>query len=418
MREIIHFQVGRCGNNIGYKFLEDISTEHGLNQDGSYIGTDDNQLKNISVFFNETEKKYTPRAILIDTEPTAIEEIMVKPYSKMFLPDNILYDREGTGNVYTKGYFCSQDLFLPVQDVVRREVEKCDCFQGFQYVHSTSGGTGSGVTSKMINTFREEYPTQIMQMYMITPDNDNQNPFAAYNSCFTLCNAVNAADLVHIIENQKLAFLNTKQLNIDKPSFDDINKLASLHMTGVTSSLRYPVENNLSLRKLAINLVPFIRKHFFLDSMTPLSNLIKKTPMSTKKLIQAMFDYDNFLAESSNRGSYPCRSIACQAILPDKTLSAMEIIQMMKKRKKKKFERWLPCGFQASVSDPPKNKEIVHFIANDESVQNIYKRIAEHYTMAFRHKAYIWRYDEMDEMEFTEMESNLSDLVTEYQHYA
>ena len=417
MREIIHFQVGKCGNNIGSKFIEDISTEHGLNQDGSYIGTDDNQLKNINVFFNETEKKYTPRAILIDTEPTAIEEIMVKPFSKLFLPDNILYDREGTGNVYSKGYYCSQDLFMSISDVVHKEVEKCDCFQGFQFVHSVSGGTGSGLTSKMITTFREEYQTQMMQLYMNTPDNDNQNPFAAYNSCFAICYAVDSTDLVHHIDNAKLSFLNTKQLNIDKPSFDDINKLASLHMTGVTSSFRFPVENNLSMRKLAINLVVFVRKHFFLDSMTPLSNLIKKTKMSTNKLVQSMFDYDNFLAESSNRGRFPCRDITCQAILPDKTLSAMEIIQMMRKKKKKRFERWLPCGFQASVSDPPKNKEIVHLIVNDESVQNIYKRIAEKFALAYRRKAFVWRYDEMDEMEFTEMESNLSDLVTEYQHY-
>ena len=201
MREIIHFQVGKCGNNIGYKFIEDISTEHGLNQDGSYIGTDDNQLKNINVFFNETEKKYTPRAILIDTEPTAIEEIMVKPFSKLFLPDNILYDREGTGNVYSKGYYCSQDLFMSISDVVHKEVEKCDCFQGFQFVHSVSGGTGSGLTSKMITTFREEYQTQMMQLYTNTPD-QMESFICAKRLC---CPGLSDGEIAELLERHRRA---------------------------------------------------------------------------------------------------------------------------------------------------------------------------------------------------------------------
>ena len=30
-------------------------------------------------------------------------------------------------------------------DVVRQEAERSDCLQGFQFVHSIGGGTGSGI---------------------------------------------------------------------------------------------------------------------------------------------------------------------------------------------------------------------------------------------------------------------------------
>ena len=49
----------------------------------------------------------------------------------------------------------------------------------------------------------------------------------------------------------------------------------------------------------------------------------------------------------------------------------------------------------------------------------MFKRVAEQFTVMFRRKAFLHWYtgEGMDEMEFTEAESNLSDLVTEYQNY-
>jgi tubulin beta len=35
MREIVHLQVGQCGNHIGSKFWEVISDEHGINETGA-----------------------------------------------------------------------------------------------------------------------------------------------------------------------------------------------------------------------------------------------------------------------------------------------------------------------------------------------------------------------------------------------
>lgn len=38
MREIVHLQAGQCGNQIGAKFWEVISEEHGISGDGTYQG--------------------------------------------------------------------------------------------------------------------------------------------------------------------------------------------------------------------------------------------------------------------------------------------------------------------------------------------------------------------------------------------
>uniref|UniRef100_A0A674A030 Tubulin/FtsZ GTPase domain-containing protein n=1 Tax=Salmo trutta TaxID=8032 RepID=A0A674A030_SALTR len=53
MREIVHIQAGQCGNQIGAKFWEVISDEHGIDPTGTYHGDSDLQLDRISVYYNE-----------------------------------------------------------------------------------------------------------------------------------------------------------------------------------------------------------------------------------------------------------------------------------------------------------------------------------------------------------------------------
>jgi tubulin beta len=43
-------------------------------------------------------------------------------------------------------------------------------------------------------------------------------------------------------------------------------------MSGVTTCLRFPGQLNTDLRKLAVNMVPFPRLHFFMPSFAPLSS--------------------------------------------------------------------------------------------------------------------------------------------------
>ena len=59
MREIVHIQAGQCGNQIGAKFWEVISDEHGIDPTGTYHGDSDLQLERINVYYNEaTGKNY------------------------------------------------------------------------------------------------------------------------------------------------------------------------------------------------------------------------------------------------------------------------------------------------------------------------------------------------------------------------
>merc|ERR1712236_73902 len=76
------------------------------------------------------------------------------------------------------------------------------------------------------------------------------------------------------------------------------------------------------------------------------------------------------------------------------------------------FVEWIPNNVKTAVCDiPPRGLSM--------AIQEIFKRISEQFTAMFRRKAFLHWYtgEGMDEMEFTEAESNMNDLVSEYQQY-
>uniref|UniRef100_A0A3P8RP15 Tubulin/FtsZ GTPase domain-containing protein n=1 Tax=Amphiprion percula TaxID=161767 RepID=A0A3P8RP15_AMPPE len=92
MREIVHLQAGQCGNQIGAKFWEVISDEHGIDPSGTYHGDSDLQLERISVYYNEaTGGKYVPRAVLVDLEPGTMDSVRSGPFGQVFRPDNFVF---------------------------------------------------------------------------------------------------------------------------------------------------------------------------------------------------------------------------------------------------------------------------------------------------------------------------------------
>ena len=82
---------------------------------------------------------------------------------------------------------------------------------------------------------------------------------------------------------------------------------------------------------------------------------------------------------------------------------------------------WIPNNIKSSVCDvAPKESDMsVTFLGNTTAIQSMFNRVGEQFTAMFRRKAFLHWYtgEGMDEMEFTEAEANMNDLVSEYQQY-
>ncbi|XP_054161851.1 tubulin beta chain-like [Oppia nitens] len=425
MREIVHIQAGQCGNQIGAKFWEVISEEHGIDKTGHYNGDNDLQLERINVYYNESSSNtYVPRAVLLDLEPGTMDACRSGEYGQLFRPDNFVFGQSGAGNNWAKGHYTEgAELVDTVMDVVRKESEGCDCLQGFQLAHSLGGGTGSGMGTLLISKIREEYPDRIMSTFSVMPSPKvSETVVEPYNATLSVHQLVENTDQTYCIDNEALYDICFRTLKLTNPSYTDLNQLVALTMSGVTTCLRFPGQLNADLRKLAVNMVPFPRLHFFVPGVAPLTSVGSKQyrNLTVAELTAQMFDAKNMMAACDPRhGRY-----LTVAVIFRGRMSMKEVDQQMANIQNKNstyFVEWIPNNVKTAVCDiaPRGLKMSSTFIGNTTAIQDIFKRISEQFTAMFRRKAFLHWYtgEGMDEMEFTEAESNMNDLVSEYQQY-
>ncbi|XP_017041745.1 tubulin beta chain isoform X2 [Drosophila ficusphila] len=425
MREIVHLQAGQCGNQIGSKFWEIISDEHGIDPNGYYHGESALQHERIDVYYNEASSgKYVPRAVLIDLEPGTMDSVRQSPMGQLFRPDNFVYGQSGAGNNWAKGHYTEgAELIDSVLEVLRKESEGCDCLQGFQLAHSLGGGTGSGLGTLLISKIREEYPDRIMNSFSVVPSPKvSEVVVEPYNATLSLHQLIVDTDETFCIDNEALYDICYQSLRLCSPTYEDLNHLVSVTMSGVTTCLRFPGQLNADLRKLAVNMVPFPRLHFFMPGFAPLTakGSQQYRALTVAELTQQMFDAKNMMTACDPRhGRY--LTVACIFRGP---MSMKEVdTQMLNVQSKNSsyFVEWIPNNVKVAVCDiPPRGlKMSATFIGNSTAIQEIFKRISEQFTAMFRRKAFLHWYtgEGMDEMEFTEAESNMNDLISEYQQY-
>jgi tubulin beta len=425
MREIVHIQAGQCGNQIGSKFWEVVCDEHAIDPSGTYKGSSDLQLERINVYYNEaTGGRYVPRAVLVDLEPGTMDSVRASPFGGLFRPDNFVFGQSGAGNNWAKGHYTEgAELIDSVLDVVRKEAEGCDCLQGFQVTHSLGGGTGSGMGTLLISKIREEYPDRMMMTFSVFPSPKvSDTVVEPYNCTLSVHQLVENADEVMVIDNEALYDICFRTLKLTTPTYGDLNHLVSAVMAGATCCLRFPGQLNADLRKLAVNLIPFPRLHFFMIGFAPLTSRSSQNfrALTVPELTQQMFDSKNMMCAADPRhGRY--LTAACMFRGSMSTKEVDEQMLNVQNKNSAYFVEWIPNNIKTSICDiaPRGLKMSTTFIGNSTSIQEMFKRVSEQFTLMFRRKAFLHWYtgEGMDEMEFTEAESNMNDLISEYQQY-
>ncbi|GAX18604.1 tubulin beta [Fistulifera solaris] len=402
-----------------------MSAEHGISGDGSYHGDNENQLKRIDVYFHEgMEGRYVPRAVLTDLEPGTMDAIRAGPFGQLFRPDNFVFGQSGAGNNWAKGHYTEgAELVDAVMDVIRKESESCDTLQGFQLTHSMGGGTGSGMGTLLVSKVKEEYPDRILSTYSVVPSPKvSDTVVEPYNATLSIHQLVENADQCFALDNEALYDICFRTLKLSNPSYGDLNHLIANAIAGTTCSLRFPGQLNCDLRKLAVNMVPFPRLHFFLVGFAPLTAVSSQSfrVLTVPELTQQAFDAKNMMCAADPRhGRYLTCAMMFRGSMSSKEVDD-QMLQMVTKNSSY-FVEWIPNNLKASICDiPPKGLAMSSvFIGNSTAIQEAWKRVADQFTVMFRRKAFLHWYtgEGMDEMEFTEAESNLNDLVSEYQQY-
>lgn len=95
-REVIQIHIGQAGVQIASACWELYCLEHGIQVDGRFYQGYDAADHSSDAFFSITSTgQAVPRVVMIDLEPTVIDEIRTNYYRKLFHPDGLL-----TGNYF------------------------------------------------------------------------------------------------------------------------------------------------------------------------------------------------------------------------------------------------------------------------------------------------------------------------------
>ena len=108
MREVISIHIGQGGVQIGNACWELYCLEHGIQPDGQMpsdktIGGGDDAF---NTFFSETGAgKHVPRCVMVDLEPTVVDEVRTGTYRQLFHPEQLITGKEDAANNFARGHY-------------------------------------------------------------------------------------------------------------------------------------------------------------------------------------------------------------------------------------------------------------------------------------------------------------------------
>lgn len=112
-----------------------------------------------------------------------------------------------------------------------------------------------------------------------------------YNCTLSVHQLVENTDESYCIDNEALYDICFRTLKLTTPTYGDLNHLVSATLSGVTTCLRFPGQLNADLRKLAVNMVPFPRLHFFIPGFAPLTSRFRIYFFFQWKLIERNLNF-------------------------------------------------------------------------------------------------------------------------------
>src|SRR5690606_32717477 len=98
-----------------------------------------------------------------------------------------------------------------------------------------------------------------------------------------------------------------KSLDIERPSYNNLNRLVAQIISSLTSSLRFEGALNVDINEFQTNLVPYPRIHFLLCSYAPIVSAEKayREQMSVAEITSSVFEPNNMLCLCDpRRGKY------------------------------------------------------------------------------------------------------------------
>ena len=453
--EVITLSIGECGCNIGSKLWNNyINEPTGWKQkwrkrgptkiDGGYESLYNGNNYHKSFFYQNKNDKNIARNLSIDLDKNTINNIKISKNNYLFDPQFLIDSNEDASNNFIRGY---TTMGLPIynnkiQDKLRKLVENCDNLSGFMINHSISGGTGSGLTSLILEKLSiDDYKKKCKYTNSIMPVLDYHHSTSCvdpYNSILSLNKLIQQSSMTSIFDNEAIYKLCAKYRDIRVPSYDDMNHLIAQSISWSTWSLRSEIQKSTNLNSYQTTLVHFPRLHFLIHSMAPIWPQELHRGYYCAGGARPRYDIHDFAYSVTSSHHFLVR-IADFDAEEDIYMSmllmfrgdiasnvANEEWNWLKANKRVDFVEWIPNNIKIECKriTPHVNdkhlqlrKHDVFMIGNNTGIGRTFdERIVKKFDLMYSQKAYIHWYTKegFEESQFEEVRENLRDLELDY----
>ena len=434
-REVISLHIGQAGAQIGSSCWELFCLEHGIGKDGAPIHKDGKTIggqdQSGGTFFGETASgKFVPRALYIDLEPTCIDEVRTGEYKDLFHPEQLMSGKEDAANNYARGHYTvGKEVIDQAMDRIRKIVDGCSALQGFAVFHSVGGGTGSGLGSLLLERLSVDYGKKSKICYTVFPSPKIATAVVEpYNCVLSTHSLLEHAEVVNVLDNEAVYGICKNNLDIQRPSYLNLNRLICQVISAMTASIRFDGQLNVDINEFQTNLVPYPRIHFMLASYAPIISAEKamREKQSTNDITIQAFDAQSMMAKCDPRhGKYMATCLLYRGDVTPKDVNGA--IQLVKSKRAVQFVDWCPTGFKTGINSlqmiPPPGSEIakversVCMVANSTAISEVFHRIDQKFDLMYSKRAFVhWFVGEgMEEGEFSEAREDLAALEKDYE---
>jgi len=128
-----------------------------------------------------------------------------------------------------------------------------------------------------------------------------------YNSVLSTHSLLEHTDVVVLLDNEAIYDICRRSLDIERPTYSNLNRLISQTISSLTTSLRFDGAINVDITEFQTNLVPYPRIHFMLSSYAPVISSAKAyhEQFSVPEITTSVFEPSNMMAKCDPRhGKY------------------------------------------------------------------------------------------------------------------
>ena len=358
------------------------------------------------------------------------DEIRHGVYRQLFHPDQLLNGKEDAANNYARGHYTiGKELIDPVLDRTRKIAELCSGLQGFLIFHSFGGGTGSGFAALLMECLSATYGKKSKLEFAIYPAPQISTAVVEpYNSVLTTHTTLEHSDCAFMVDNEAIYDICRRNLNIERPTYTNLNRLIGQIVSSITASLRFDGALNVDLAEFQTNLVPYPRIHFPLATYAPIVSVEKAyhEQISVAEITNACFEPSNQMVKCDPRhGKYMACCMLYRGDVVPKDVNAA--IATIKTKRTIQFVDWCPTGFKVGINyQPPtavpggdlaKVKRAVCMLSNTTAIAEAWARLNHKFDLMYAKRAFVHWYvgEGMEEGEFSEAREDLAALERDYE---